>query len=261
MNGLPYYKAYPRDFIEGTIGMPGEMKCAYRLLLDLIYMQGGRLANDDKYISGLLGYSTRKWRTIRQYLIDSKKIRIEGQFITNVRVSAEIADVKEWQNIQSQNASGKKKKVEPEPEAPKETEAPKDEPPKPAKLPKPRATQDCDRFDEFWAIVPKKVAKGAARRAYKAAVKKVSQQAIIEGMERYAAQRSGRDPSFTAHASTWLNGERWADSPINYEMMNTVRNRPHDSKQFDNAHDEYVRRIAAGEIDPGSNDSNPFSGG
>ncbi len=22
MNGLPYYKAYPRDFIEGTVGMP-----------------------------------------------------------------------------------------------------------------------------------------------------------------------------------------------------------------------------------------------
>ncbi|MFK5283859.1 DUF1376 domain-containing protein, partial [Lacticaseibacillus paracasei] len=55
MNGLPYYKAYPRDFIEGTIGMPFELKGAYRLLLDLIYMQGGRLPDDAKYISGLLG--------------------------------------------------------------------------------------------------------------------------------------------------------------------------------------------------------------
>lgn len=41
MNGLPYYKAYPRDFIEGTVGMSFELKGAYRLVLDLIYLRSG----------------------------------------------------------------------------------------------------------------------------------------------------------------------------------------------------------------------------
>ncbi|MBC8717497.1 hypothetical protein [Ochrobactrum sp. Marseille-Q0166] len=42
-------KPYPRDFIEGTIGMSFELKAAYRLVLDLIYMQGGNLPDDARY--------------------------------------------------------------------------------------------------------------------------------------------------------------------------------------------------------------------
>ena len=57
MNGLPYYKAYPRDFIEGTVGMSFELKAAYRLVLDLVYMQGGDLPDNSRYIAGLLGCS------------------------------------------------------------------------------------------------------------------------------------------------------------------------------------------------------------
>lgn len=82
MNGLPYYKAYPRDFIEGTIGMPGEIKCAYRLVLDLIYMQGGKLPDDARYVAGLLGYSVRKWNQIRSALIDAGKIAASDGGIT-----------------------------------------------------------------------------------------------------------------------------------------------------------------------------------
>ena len=73
MNGLPYYKAYPRDFIEGTIGMDFELKGAYRLVLDLIYMQGGQLADDARYISGLLGCTLKKWNSLRSKLIEMGK--------------------------------------------------------------------------------------------------------------------------------------------------------------------------------------------
>lgn len=71
MNGLPYYKRYPRDFIEGTIGLGFELKTAYAFLLDLIYMQGGKLPDEPRYISGLLECSVRKWKSIRQALIDA----------------------------------------------------------------------------------------------------------------------------------------------------------------------------------------------
>ena len=79
------------------------------------------------------------------------------------------------------------------------------------KEPTPLPPKGDDRFDEFWDCVPKKVGKGQARRAWKAAVKKEAPDAIISAMKRYAASRKGEDPQYTAHPSSWLNGERWAD--------------------------------------------------
>jgi uncharacterized protein YdaU (DUF1376 family) len=104
MNGLPYYKAYPRDFVEGTIGLPFEIKCAYRVVIDLIYMQGGRLPDDARYISGHLGCSIRKWNSIRDELIARGKLTISGQFITNHRADKELETLSKLQDKQAENA-------------------------------------------------------------------------------------------------------------------------------------------------------------
>jgi hypothetical protein len=66
-------------------------------------------------------------------------------------------------------------------------------------------------FDRFWVIVPRKVNKGAARKAWTLALKKTDAETIIDGMKRYAKERDGKDNQFTAHPASWLNGERWAD--------------------------------------------------
>jgi len=105
MNGLPYYKAYPRDFIEGTVGMPFEIKCAYRVILDLIYMQGGKLPDDARYISGLLGCSIRKWKSIRQELIERDKLQVSGEFLTNKRAVSELETLSKLQDNQRENRS------------------------------------------------------------------------------------------------------------------------------------------------------------
>jgi len=105
MNGLPYYKAYPRDFIEGTIGMPFEIKCAYRVVLDIIYMQGGKLPDDARYISGVLGCSIRKWKSIRQSLLDLDKLHVCGEFLTNYRAGKEVETLSKLQEVQRENRS------------------------------------------------------------------------------------------------------------------------------------------------------------
>ena len=105
MNGLPYYKAYPRDFIEGTIGMPFEAKCGYRVVLDLIYMQGGSLPDDSRYISGLLGCSVRKWSSLRQTQLDLGKIDAENGVISNKRARNELETLAKVQDKQRQNRS------------------------------------------------------------------------------------------------------------------------------------------------------------
>ena len=104
MNGLPYYKAYPRVFVEGTIGLPFEIKCAYRVVIDLIYMQGGDLPDDARYISGHLGCSLRKWKSIRAALVEMGKIQVSGEFLTNYRADKELETLAKLQDKMAENA-------------------------------------------------------------------------------------------------------------------------------------------------------------
>lgn len=70
-----------------------------------------------------------------------------------------------------------------------------------------------DPFDVFWAAYPRKVGKAAARKAWPKAFRAAGHdlQLILDGLEAYKAVP--RDAQFTAHPSTWLNGERWNDEP------------------------------------------------
>jgi len=125
---LPYYKRYPRDFIEGTIGMPLELKGAYALVLDLIYMQDGKLPDDARYISGLLGCSVRAWNGIRSSLLERGKIYVNGEFISNYRADKERETLRKYQDNQAEKAAKPRKnndipkatakpaRVKPEPE-------------------------------------------------------------------------------------------------------------------------------------------------
>jgi hypothetical protein len=87
----------------------------------------------------------------------------------------------------------------------------------PAEQPTPRgdaAAVLAAGFDRFWHAYPRATAKGDARKAWPAAVKAAGGiEAIVEGAARYAADPN-RDDRFTAHASTWLRAERWADPPL-----------------------------------------------
>ncbi|GEM_PF-1905850 len=112
MNGLPYYKAYPRDFIEGTIGMTFELKAAYRLVLDLIYMQGGNLPDDARYISGLMGCTVRKWNALRGELVSLGKIEVNGEFLTNERAIIELETLRKLQVNQAEKRSRPNKNKE-----------------------------------------------------------------------------------------------------------------------------------------------------
>jgi hypothetical protein len=69
------------------------------------------------------------------------------------------------------------------------------------------------RFEEFWKTYPRKEAKGTARRAWLKAVRVAAPDRIIAGALRYNDDPN-RDPAFTAHAATWLNGERWLDGSL-----------------------------------------------
>ncbi|MFJ5923882.1 hypothetical protein ACIQF6_14920 [Kitasatospora sp. NPDC092948] len=79
-----------------------------------------------------------------------------------------------------------------------------------------RATPDpaVDLFEAFWKAYPRKVGKGAARKAWAAALKRGADPAsIATAAPRHAAFwiTAGTEPRFIPHPSTWLNSERYDD--------------------------------------------------
>ena len=103
MNGLPYYKRFPRDLIEGTVSMPFELKGAYSLILDLIYLHNGKLPDDARYIAGQLNVSVRKWNSMRSELVSRDKLKIIGEFLTNLRAVTELESLTKLQDKQAEN--------------------------------------------------------------------------------------------------------------------------------------------------------------
>lgn len=76
------------------------------------------------------------------------------------------------------------------------------------------SVSDESAFAAFWNAYPRKVAKGAARKAWARAIKDGADPAdVVLGARRYATdpRRNDSDIRYTAHPATWLNSERWAD--------------------------------------------------
>lgn len=224
MNGLPYYKAYPRDFFEGTVGMPFDLKGIYRLLLDLIYMHGGKLADEPRFIAGHLGCSVRAWNQAREKLIAAGKISADLGIISNFRADKELESLRTLQEKQRENAS-KPRKNKDLPEAVAEPKPSHTEPePEPVLFgsDEPHRTGAMaevadDGFEQFWEAYPKcqrKTDKPKARAVFSAIVqgrhKQIDQTdagRIISGVKAYA--KTDPDPSFVPLPTTWLNGARW----------------------------------------------------
>ncbi len=73
---------------------------------------------------------------------------------------------------------------------------------------------ELDGFDAFWSAYPRKVARLAALRKYKQALKLTTPEVLFAAVQKYAAARVGKDVQYTVHASRWLNEGRWEDYAI-----------------------------------------------
>lgn len=80
--------------------------------------------------------------------------------------------------------------------------------------PLPKRTKCEERFDRFWAAYPRRVAKGAARKAF--AKLNPNDELLDRMLTAIAAQRVSPDwtrnnGQYIPHPSTWINQERWDD--------------------------------------------------
>ena len=87
-------------------------------------------------------------------------------------------------------------------------------------------------FDEFWKQYPKRVAKGAALKSYKRAIKKTPHETIMAGLAKYDP-----DPNYICNPSTWLNQERWLD-----EQTHTRSDNRSNGGELSDAYTRFVNR-------------------
>lgn len=88
-----------------------------------------------------------------------------------------------------------------------------DRPPIAKPAAKPKQIPKTEAFDHWWSVYPLKRAKVSARKAYDRIVRGgiATEAELLNGARRYAAERVGKEPQYTKHPATWLNGGCWAD--------------------------------------------------
>jgi hypothetical protein len=74
----PWYKRYPDHFIAATVHMTFEQKAAYSLIIDLIHASDGRLKDDDRRISRVLGVRIHYWKRLKKELETLGKVRVNS---------------------------------------------------------------------------------------------------------------------------------------------------------------------------------------
>ena len=283
MNGLPYYKAYPRDFFEGTVGMPVELKGIYRLVLDLIYMQGGALIDDPRYIAGHLGAAVKTWTTARAKLIEAGKLFEVDGTLRNNRADKERIITASFLDKQRINGREPKKnrhlpkavakpkvshtEPEPEPESKggggsarvRETDTPTLR----------ERIMDALGVDRSGLLGPNGKLLGTqaemqdvARWSSELGLTEDEQIAVIR--ETMQGSRAGKGPPgslryFNAAMSRFAEAKARplpAPATSSLTLVRGTRNDP----RFDEAHREFARRVGAGEINRGPDPSDPFAG-
>jgi hypothetical protein len=97
------------------------------------------------------------------------------------------------------------------------------------RLTSPRDENRHTAFDAWYATFPHKVGVAAARRAFDSALRKASLETLIDGVRAYVASKPPDRPY--CNPATWLNQERWLDSPasaVPTQHQDRARSKPMD---------------------------------
>lgn len=112
MSDRPWHKRYHGDALTGFMVLTLEERGAFQTLLDMMYDTGGPIADNEGILARYMGVSTRKWRSLRQSLIEVHgKISVDDRGrLTNDRAMSEIENAAKTARKNSENASKKDRK-------------------------------------------------------------------------------------------------------------------------------------------------------
>ena len=211
MSSLPYMQLYVSDYLADTAHLNATQHGAYLLLLMNYWQKGKPLDNAGDRLAFVARMSAEEWEDNREILAEF--FWVDGDIWTHARVENDLAKVRE-KSEQSSYAGKRSGLVRKMNDRSTDVQEELNE----NEISLNHKDKDKDKelnnlFDTFWNTYPIKVGKATALKAWLKAVKRGTPQIIIEGADRYSKDPN-RDPSFTAHPATWLNGDRWLDSPL-----------------------------------------------
>lgn len=92
MSGLPWFKCNPADLLDGLLDLPSDEQGPYMTVLALIYVRGGPLPDDARWLAGNCRLSVRRWNVVRAALIVKGKLYLTGDGrLMNARAAKEMA--------------------------------------------------------------------------------------------------------------------------------------------------------------------------
>lgn len=215
----PWVKFYPSDWLAGTSGLTAAERGVYITIVCLIYETGGPVRLDLTRLARRCGVPAGSFRRILDSLMDQGKLVQTPDGITNKRAEDVMQDrenriTKAQSGALKTNAIQAEKRQQKQAPQQKERDAERYANQNQNQIKK-RETKVSlcarDGFAAFWAVVPRRVGKGAAEKAWQAATAKAQPEAIIDAMRLYAKSREGQDEKYTCHPATWLNQRRWED--------------------------------------------------
>jgi len=100
-----------------------------------------------------------------------------------------------------------------------------------------------DKFNEFWKLYPRKVAKISAQRSWKRLSNKTIDQ-IFDILHEHLARWKKTELQYIPHASTWLNQQRWEDE---LEPIDESENKTGVYKNIERERKKFLKRMKEAE--------------
>ncbi len=237
MSERPWYKRYPSDFIAGTLALSLEEKGAYSMVLDLIYDRGGPIPDDPQWIARVCGCSTRKWKTIRNTLVEAGKLVERDGLLTNLKAEKNAENnAKEGRKLSESGVKGGEKTAEKRRQTPDNNDLgekgpektgrhTRDQRPETRKKSLPPISPQADElvFKElFDGWLPVEMAKGNRGKALEAWRKHVSDPELVLRQAVAYCAACCQTRTKTQYVVTWLNQHGWDDNhhpPPNVGVM------------------------------------------
>lgn len=95
MSGLPWFKCFPQDLLNGMAGMPADERGIYISVLCLIYREGAPIRDEPRELAYNTGCTIKAWTRYRAALIlhgKLKVVQVNGRdCLSNDRCEAELA--------------------------------------------------------------------------------------------------------------------------------------------------------------------------
>ncbi len=205
---MHYYQHHIGDFIKATSRLTDAQAMAYLRLLWMYYDSEKPLPNDIDVLSMQVGLPIDELQVLlRAYF------RLEDGVWKQTRCDAEIAEYRSF--IDKKSQAGKASAEHRKNKRTTDDEQVFNECSTDVQLTnnhKPITNNHIsnDRFDEFYKVYPKKVAKEQAIKAWKKI--KPNDELFDKIIKSIKSQGlADRDKQFVPNPATWLNGKRWED--------------------------------------------------